>query len=128
MEKTNIKSNWTSKVLSVILFVFTAALFVACSPANSIKGHSYATGTSSSGMKIYFSPSGSAQITYYTNGGMQVFSHLTYTIDGNNVEIYFDYSDNWKFEAQGTLASHYIYDSKEDVLIMDDGTMLHRLQ
>lgn len=118
----------TSKVAALLLVLLVGVIMGACSPANSIKGHSYATGTSSSGMKIYFSPSGAAQITYYVDGETKTFSHLTYTINGNNVEIYFDYSDNWKLEAQGTLVSHYIYDPKEDVLIMDDGTMLHRLQ
>lgn len=128
MEKTNVKSAWTSKVLSALLLMFTAVMFVACGSANSVKGHTYATGTSSSGLKVYFSPSGAAQVTYYVDGETKTFSHLTYTIKGDNVEIYFDYSDYWKLEAQGTIASHFIYDSKEDVLIMEDGTMLHRLQ
>ena len=128
MEKTNIKSNWTSKVLSVILFVFTAALFVACSPANSIKGHSYFAGTSNDGKKIYFSPSGAAEITFYDQGSTTTFKHLNYIIKGETVEIYHDYSDYWKLEAQGTLAEHYVYDKKTDILVSDEGLVLHRLQ
>lgn len=128
MEKTNVKSAWTSKVLSALLFVFMAALFVACSPANSIKGHTYFTGTSDNGKKIYFSPSGAAQITYYDKGSTTTFLHLNYTIKSDIVEIYFDYSDYWKLEAQGTLAEHYVYDKETDILVSDEGIVLHRLQ
>ena len=128
MEKTNVKNAWTSKVLSALLLMFTAVMFVACGSANSIKGHSYFTGNSSQGVKIYFSPSGTAQITYYENGTPTTYIHHTYSINGNLVEIYYDYSDYWKIEYQGKLLLYFTYDPETDILIYDDGTVFNRLQ
>lgn len=118
----------TSKVAALLLVLLVGVIMGACSPANSIKGHSYFAGTSDNGKKIYFSPSGAAQITYYDQGSTTTFLHLNYTIKGEIVEIYFDYSDYWKLEAQGTLAEHYVYDKETDILVSDDGLVLHRLQ
>lgn len=118
----------TSKVAALLLVLLVGVIMGACSPANSIKGHTYFAGTSDNGKKIYFSPSGAAQITYYDQGSTTTFLHLNYTIKGEIVEIYFDYSDYWKLEAQGTLAEHYVYDKETDILVSDEGMVLHRLQ
>lgn len=128
MEKTIVKNTRTSKIASMLLYSLVLIMLAACSPtANTIKGHTYYGGSSANGMKVYFSPSGTAQITYYSDGTTTTYSHLTYTIDGNIVEVYLDYSNYWKLEAQGTLAIHLTYDPETDTLQFDDGTILTRM-
>lgn len=128
MEKTIVKNTRTSKIASMLLYSLVLIMLAACSPtANTIKGHTYYGGSSDSGMKVYFSPSGSAQITHYLDGTTTIYSNFTYTIDGNIVEIYYDYSDYWKLEAQGKLFLHFTYDPETDTLRFDEGDVLSRM-
>ena len=43
-------------------------------------------------------------------------SHFTYDIQGDDVEIYYDYSNYWIETAKGELFMHLTYDPIDDVL------------
>ena len=105
------------KILPVLFFLSILTL-TGCESwgARSIIGHTYGIIESSNSFTIYFSKSGSANITYLDGDESFIISHLTYDIKGDDVEIYHDYSDYWIETAKGELFMHLIYFPELDEL------------
>lgn len=108
------------KTFSVLAILMTIFVFTGCQSNNSasaVIGHTYGIiESSSSYMTIYFSKSGNANVTYESDGESLITSHFTYDISGDDVEIYYDYSDFWIETAKGELFMHLTYYPEEDVL------------
>lgn len=108
------------KILPVLFFLSIFTL-TGCESANksarAIIGHTYGIiESSTSYMTIYFSRSGNASINFVSGAESLITSHYTYEITGDDVEIYYDYSDYWIETAKGELFMHLIYYPEEDEL------------
>lgn len=108
------------KVLPVLFFLSIFTL-TGCESANksarAIIGHTYGIiESSTSYMTIYFSKSGNANVNFISGGESLITSHFTYEIAGDDVEIYYDYSDYWIETAKGELWMHLTYYPGEDEL------------
>jgi hypothetical protein len=108
------------KILSVLFFlsIFTLTGCEGVSKnARAIIGHTYGiVESSTSYMTIYFSKSGNAHVNFKSGGESITTSHFTYDIAGDDVEIYYDYSDFWKETAKGELWLHLTYYPEVDEL------------
>lgn len=108
------------KILTAIIIIVLTITFTSCEgqkSARSIIGHTFGyVESSTTYLTIYFSRSGYANVTAVD--GTQNFqtSHFTYDIKGDDVEIYYDYSDYWLDTAKGELYIHLTYDPIDDVL------------
>lgn len=110
----------------------TVGLFTSCEKnegeALAIIGHSYMYYEDQSNWEtIYFSLSGTVQISACNNGKSQTLSHMTSKIRGCNVEIYADYTDYWKTEAKGQLIGALVYYPEGDYLISHLGDVYHKV-
>ena len=118
------------KILVVILVSVLAFSFTSCEGENgarSIIGHTYGiVDSSTSFFTIYFSRSGSASINYVNGSDKLITSHFTYDINGDDVEIYYDYSDYWIETAKGELFIHLTYNPIDDTLNFL-GDILHKI-
>lgn len=108
------------KILSV-LFILSIFTLTGCESANksarAIIGHTYGIiESSTSYMTIYFSKSGNANVNFKSGGEGFITSHFTYEISGDDVEIYYDYSDYWIETAKGELWMHLTYYPEQDEL------------
>lgn len=106
------------KILSV-LFVLSMLTLTGCESksARAIIGHTYGViESSTSYMTIYFSKAGNANVNFMSDGESLITSHFTYEIAGDDVEIYYDYSDYWIETAKGELWMHLTYYPEEDEL------------
>ena len=109
------------KILELIFITLLAISFTGCEgrkSARSIIGHTFGYIESPTMyMTIYFSRSGNA--TVEVKNGAQSFqtSHFEYDIKGDDVEIYYDYSNYWIETARGELYIHLTYDPVDDVLV-----------
>ena len=108
------------KVLPVLFFLLIFTL-TGCESANksarAIIGHTYGIiESSTSYMTIYFSKSGNANINFVNGSEKLITSHFTYEIAGDDVEIYYDYSDYWIESAKGELFLHLTYYPEQDEL------------
>ena len=109
------------KILTAIFITLIAVTLTGCEGANksarAIIGHTYGIiESSTSYMTIYFSKSGNANINFVNGSEKLITSHFTYEIAGDDVEIYYDYSDYWKETAQGELWLHLTYYPEQDEL------------
>ena len=109
------------KILEVIFITLSIISFTSCDgqkSAKSIIGHTYGIiESSTSYMTIYFSRSGNATVNFQNNNQGYQTSHFEYDIKGDDVEIYYDYSDYWIETAKGELFLHLTYDPVDDVLV-----------
>ena len=108
------------KILEVIFITLLTISFTSCEGQKSAKaiiGHTYGyIESSTSYITIYFSRSGKATVNLNNGGQSYQTSHLEYDIKGDDVEIYYDYSDYWVETARGELYLHLTYDPVDDVL------------
>ena len=108
------------KILPVLFFlsIFTLTGCEGVSKnARAIIGHTYGIIESSTAyMTIYFSKSGNANINFVNGSEKLITSHFTYEIIGDDVEIFYDYSDYWIESAKGELFMHLTYYQEEDEL------------
>lgn len=106
------------KILSV-LFVLSMLTLTGCESksARAIIGHTYGVIESPTSLfTVYFSKSGYASINFVSDNEKIITSHFTYEIEGDDVEIYYDYSDYWIDSAQGELYLHLTYYPEHDEL------------
>lgn len=119
------------RILSTLLIGLFAMMFIGCESkdeARAIIGHSYQMYNSASDWEtLYFSPSGTAQITFCSQGTTSSVSHFTYKIQRCNVEIYYDYSDYWKSTARGQLLGAFTYMPDQDCLIGSNNGVYFKL-
>ena len=108
------------KILTAIFITLIAVTLTGCEgnkSARSIIGHTYGiVESSTSYLTIYFSRSGNATVNYRNNNESFKTSHFIYEIQGDDVEIYYDYSNFWIETAKGELYLHLTYDPIDDVL------------
>ena len=88
--------------------------------AVSIKGHTYKTSDGTNYVSFYFASNFSCSMTANVNGEYTANPHMTYKIDGNNVDIFRDNSTYWESSARNTLLYHMYYRPYEDTLVMDN--------
>lgn len=102
-----------------VLFLLSVIALTGCQSksARAIIGHTYGIiESSTSYLTIYFSKSGNANVNFMSDGESLITSHFTYEIAGDDVEIYYDYSDYWIETAKGELWMHLTYYPEEDEL------------
>jgi hypothetical protein len=108
------------KILSVLFFlsIFTLTGCEGVSKnARAIIGHTYGIiESSTSYFTIYFSKSGDASVSLVSGNNRLITSHFTYEIKGDDVEIYYDYSNYWIDSAKGELFVHLTYYPELDEL------------
>ena len=117
-------------------FLLAAAIVVAgCSNGNNtpsgksavaIKGHTYGMSDDAGYVNFYFASNFTCTMTSNVNGEYTNNPHMTYIIDGNNVDIYRDKTTDWQESARGTLAFHMVYYPYDDKLIWE-GLLLKRI-
>lgn len=109
------------KILEVIFITLLTICLTSCEgqkSAKSIIGHTYGLiKSSTSYVTIYFSRSGNATVNLKNDSQSYQTSHFEYDIKGDDVEIYYDYSDYWIETARGELYLHLTYDPIDDVLL-----------
>lgn len=120
------------KRLLILLAIAIAAIgLTSCEnqgEARAIIGHSYYFHNETDDELVYFSASGSAQITFsQNNSAPQTINHLNYKIRGCNVEIYMDHSDYWNERAKGELLGAFTYYPEGDYLISSLGSLYVRV-
>ena len=108
------------KIITAIFITLLTITFTSCEGqknARSIIGHTFGLiESSTSYLTIYFSKSGNANVDFKSGDQSLITSHFTYDIKGDDVEIYYDYSDYWIETAKGELFIHLTYDPVDDVL------------
>ena len=108
------------KIITAIFITLLTITFTSCEnqkTAKSIIGHTFGViESSTSYMTIYFSKSGNATVDFRSKNQSLMTSHFTYDIQGDDVEIYYDYSNYWIETAKGELFMHLTYDPIDDVL------------
>lgn len=108
------------KILTAIFITLIAVTLTGCEgnkSARSIIGHTYGiVESSTSYLTIYFIRSGNASINYINGNDKLMTSHFTYDIKGDDVDIYYDYSNYWIDTAKGELFIHLTYDPIDDAL------------
>ena len=109
------------KKLLPVLFFLSIFTLTGCESGNksarAIIGHTYGiVESSTSYMTIYFSKSGNANVNFQSSGEGFITSHFIYEISGDDVEIYYDYSDYWIETAKGELWMHLTYYPEVDEL------------
>lgn len=120
-----------------IYFLFLAATIVAtgCSDksntpsgksAVAIKGHTYGMTDNDGYVNFYFASNFTCTMTSYVNGEYTNNPHMTYKIDGYNVDVYRDKTTYWQESARGTLLFHMVYYPFDDTLVWD-GTIFKRV-
>lgn len=119
------------KLFLLFLAVVMMLGFSSCEnqgEARAIVGHSYQMYNSASDWEtLYFSPSGTVQLTFCNQGTTSSYTHLTYKIQNCNVEVYYDYSDFWKDTARGQLLGAFSYLPDQDCLIGSNNGVYYRL-
>ena len=113
------------KFLSFLILA-TAIVVAGCSgstdeptntkSATAIKGHTYKTTSGSNYISFYFASDFTCTMTANMNGEYSSNAHMTYKIDGNNVDVYADHSAIWKAEYRGSLLYHMVYRPSDDTL------------
>lgn len=87
--------------------------------AVTVKGHTYGMSDNDGYVNFYFASNFTCTMTSNVNGEYTNNPHMTYKIDGNNVDIYRDKTTYWQESARGTLLFHMVYYPDEDKLVWD---------
>ena len=97
-------------IITAIFITLLTITFTSCEnqkTAKSIIGHTFGViESSTSYMTIYFSKSGNATVDFRSKDQSFMTSHFTYDIQGDDVEIYYDYSNYWIETAKGRSLGH----------------------
>ncbi len=94
--------------------------------ATAVRGHTYRADDGSDYVSIYFAYNYTCVYTSYVNGQYTNASQLTFTITGNNVDVYTDNSSAWIESKRNMHLFHFIYYPNSDALSLD-GLRLYRI-
>ena len=120
------------KLLNFLFSIIVAlVVFTSCEnqgEARAIIGHSYQLYIDVSNWEtIYFSPSGTAQLTSCIQGTTSTYTHLTYKVQKCNIEVYYDYSSYWNESARGELLGAFTYMPEQDYLIGSNNGVYNKI-
>ena len=94
--------------------------------AVAIKGHTYGRSDSDGYVNFYFASNFTCTMTSDVNGQYSSNPHMTYKLDGVNVDIYRDNSTYWEQSARNTLLFHMVYYPADDKLVWN-GAVFKRI-
>lgn len=120
------------KYFKTFIVILISLTFIGCEgnqkDARAIIGHSYQLYHNADDWEtFYFSQTGTVQLTYCNQGEKGSYTHFTYIIQKNNVEIYMDKSDFWIDTSKGQLLGAFTYMPEDDCLYGTNGARYKRL-
>lgn len=87
--------------------------------AYEIRGHTYRLSDNGTYVSFYFATNYTCFTSIMLNGEYTSNSNLTYTINGNNIDVYRDHSMFWQIDYRGTLIYHMVYRPEDDTILFD---------